>query len=86
MLGGGGWLICCSHRNCILWELILLRVSLEMLQSGLREKLESLKKKELDWLERMDVAPAAVEASEAAEGDQGEGLDPNDDFKREMHL
>ena len=59
-------------------------------QSGLREKLESLKKKELDWLEKMDVTPAAVEASGAstaeAEGDRAEGLDPNDDFKREMHL
>lgn len=57
-----------------------------MLQSGLREKLEALKKRELDWLERMDVTPGGVEAGGVTEGDQGEGLDPNDDFKREMHL
>ena len=62
-------------------------------QSGLREKLESIKKQELDWLERMDVTPA-VAATTAARSDdpptegeeEAEGLDPNDDLKREMHL
>ena len=57
-----------------------------------------LKKKELEWLERMDVTaqpgPSTVstvalqsegEASNEMEG-EGKEIDPEDDFKREIHL
>ncbi len=57
-------------------------------QSGLREKLEFLKKRELEWLERMDVTatPPPVGAAANTSDEDKEELDPNDDFKREMHL
>lgn len=58
-----------------------------------------LKKKDLEWLERMDVtaqpgpSSAASTAAMQSEGEasnemegEGEEIDPEDDFKREMHL
>ena len=60
------------------------------LQAGLREKLAFLKQNELEWLERMDTTSQPVVQSEGeASNDKGEGggeIDPEDDFKREMHL
>ena len=69
-------------------------------QAGLREKLAFLKKRDLEWLERMDVmaepgpstAASSAEiqsegaASNEMEGEGEEEIDPEDDFKREMHL
>ena len=52
-----------------------------------------LKQKELEWLERMDTTSqpgAAVMQSEGEASNDKEGggneIDPEDDFKREMHL
>ena len=55
-------------------------------QSGLTQKL-AMFKQELDWLERMDVTCTAAPPP-AREGEEGEqnGVDINDDFKREMLL
>lgn len=55
-------------------------------KSGLTQKL-AMFKQELDWLERMDVTcttapPTAREAEEEGQN----GLDINNDFKREMLL
>ena len=49
----------------------------------MKEKLAKLKEKEREWLERMDTSAAAKSQGEE-EGD--EGLDLEDDFKREMLL
>ena len=63
-----------------------------MLQAGLKEKLSFLRKKELEWLERMDVTsqPGAATVQSAGEAsnerEDDDELDPEDDFKREMHL
>ena len=61
-----------------------------MNQSGLREQLVLLRKKELDWLERMDVvAPPSTSGMTTSEGEreeEGRTVDPVDDFQREMHL
>ena len=57
-------------------------------QSTLREKLEEIEKKKLEWLERMDVV-STIKTNEARQKIievEGDTLDPNDDFKREMHL
>ena len=65
-------------------EVLLLFVN----QAGLREQLALLRRKELDWLERMDVvvSPSATESG-TVEGKEGEEtVDPDDDFGREMHL
>ena len=55
-----------------------------------------LQKKELDWLERMDVSvqagpsTATILQSEGEPsnevGQENEDINPEDDFKREMHL
>ena len=65
-------------------ELLLLFVN----QSGLREQLALLRRKELDWLERMDVVVSpSASGSGTVEGKEGEEtVDPDDDFGREMHL
>ena len=61
----------------------------------MREKLAFLKKKELEWLERMDVTSqpgsATLQSEGEASNEKGEDeemvkLDPENDFKREMHL
>ena len=57
----------------------------------MQEKIAELKERALEWIERMDVAAPASESSLAEkgegeeEGDEG-AVDPEDDFKREMHL
>ena len=64
------------------------------MQAGLREKLAFLQKKELEWLERMDItsqpSPTTLrsegEASNDKAEEEGDEIDPEDDFKREMHL
>ena len=44
-------------------------------------------KQELDWLERMDVTcTAAPPTAREGEEDEQNGLDINNDFKREMLL
>lgn len=56
--------------------------------SALREKLEEIEKKKLEWLERMDVV-STIKTNEARQKIievEGDTLDPNDDFKREMHF
>ena len=65
-------------------ELLLLFIN----QSGLREQLALLRRKELDWLERMDVVVSpSASGSGPVEGKEGEEtVDPDDDFGREMHL
>ena len=65
-------------------ELLLLFIN----QSGLREQLALLRRKELDWLERMDVVVSpSASGSGTVEGKEGEEtVDPDDDFGREMHL
>ena len=75
------------------YELSILIYSLPPLsQAGLREKLAFLKKRDLEWLERMDVmaepgpSTAASSAEIQSEGEGEEEIDPEDDFKREMHL
>ena len=60
-------------------------------QSALREKLEEIEKKKLEWLERMDVLSTIKTnemkiARQQTIEEEGDTLDPNDDFKREMHL
>ena len=55
----------------------------------MRAKLAELKKDELDWIERMDVTVPDLEdeEEEKKEGEEEENeIDPEDDFKREMHL
>ena len=54
----------------------------------MQEKLAKFKKNELGWLERMDVT-SSVQPEEPEEDKIGEGeggIDPDDDFKREMYL
>ena len=65
-------------------EVLLLFVN----QAGLREQLALLRRKELDWLERMDVVVSpSASGSGTVEGKEGEEtVDPDDDFGREMHL
>lgn len=65
-------------------QLLLLFIN----QSGLREQLALLRRKELDWLERMDVVVSpSASGSGTVEGKEGEEtVDPDDDFGREMHL
>jgi len=59
-------------------------------QSGLREQLALLRKKELEWLERMDVvalpSTSGMTTSEREREEEGRTVDPVDDFQREMHL
>lgn len=56
-------------------------------QSGLCEQLALLRRKELEWLERMDVvASSSAGGSGTVEGEEEESVDPEDDFGREMHL
>lgn len=57
-------------------------------QSGLREQLALLRRKELEWLERMDVvASSSASGSGTVEGkEEEESVDPEDDFGREIHL
>ena len=63
-----------------------------LLQAGLREKLTFLRKKELGWLERMDVTSQPGTSMVQSEGEtsnekeDANEVDPEDDFKREMHL
>lgn len=47
-----------------------------------------LRRKELEWLERMDVvASPSASGSGTVEGkEEEETVDPEDDFGREMHL
>ena len=58
----------------------------------MKEKLSFLRKKELEWLERMDVISQPGTATVQSEGEasnereESDELDPEDDFKREMHL
>ena len=65
-------------------EVLLLFVN----QAGLREQLALLRRKELDWLERMDVvvSPSASGSGTVEGKEEEETLDPDDDFGREMHL
>ena len=61
------------------------------MQSGLREKLSTLRRKgQTDWLERMDITSVAAPCGSSVAGGEGDGeddaVDPNDDFKREMWL
>lgn len=56
-------------------------------QSGLREQLALLRRKELEWLERMDVvASSSAGGSGTVEGEEEKSVDPEDDFGREIHL
>lgn len=56
-------------------------------QSGLCEQLALLRRKELEWLERMDVvASSSAGGSGTVEGEEEESVDPEDDFGREIHL
>lgn len=56
-------------------------------QSGLCEQLVLLRRKELEWLERMDVvASSSAGGSGTVEGEEEESVDPEDDFGREIHL
>ena len=59
----------------------------------MQEKIKLLQERGLGWLERMDVTAPASQSTLAEEQkgegggeEEGEGLDPEDDFKREMHL
>ncbi len=61
----------------------------------MEEQLAKLKRKELKWLERMDITGTVgtAESSERAEDKYGKDvggeqadMDAEDDFKREMHL
>jgi len=47
-----------------------------------------LRRKELEWLERMDVvASSSASGSGTVEGkEEEESVDPEDDFGREIHL
>ena len=92
-------MVCKQHHTALIN--IAIQLSLYYIfQAGLREKLAFLRKKDLEWLERMDVTaqptdPSSVassaalqslgEASNEMEG-ESEEIDPEDDFKREMHL
>ena len=55
------------------------------IQVGMKQKLSELKAKELEWIERMDVTET-MPKSTLEEGEDKDILDPEDDFKREMHL
>ena len=93
-------MVCKQHHTAPINIAIQLSLSIYIFQAGLREKLAFLRKKDLEWLERMDVmaqpaGPSSVassaalqslgEASNEMEG-ESEDIDPEDDFKREMHL
>ncbi len=57
----------------------------------MQKKIAELLEGGLEWIERMDItAPASESALTEKEEGEGEGeesgLDPEDDFKREMHL
>lgn len=56
----------------------------------MQDKLASMRTKDLEWLERMDVTTAAASESkpdnEEEEEERDSGMDPEDDFKREMLL
>lgn len=51
-------------------------------QAGLRAELGTLKEKEYHWLERMDI----VATIPTTVNDEENGLNQEDDFKREIHL
>lgn len=53
----------------------------------MQEKLAVLKEKDLGWIERMDITAPALESALSEVEEEAEGtVDPEDDFKREMHL
>ena len=75
-----------SDQSEILKDEVLL---LFLNQAGLCEQLALLRRKELDWLERMDVvvSPSASGSGTVEGKEEGEEtVDPDDDFGREMHL
>lgn len=58
----------------------------------MQEKLAQLRENALEWLERMDISTSTSkpteeeEEEEEAEEGASTAIDPEDDFKREMHL
>lgn len=55
----------------------------------MRERLAEMKEKELEWIERMDATATTAAAADTGDSDkekEASGMDPEDDFKREMVL